>query len=143
MAGPSGWGVSQSKQRTLVHRELQRAFPALRPAEEVFFRSMFTTRNACGTEGTGRLRAESNLEKNQGAALVAHGGRSLRITNKRAAAISSGLNEIGRKMRIRHPARQWAVIEIPVYWNQGRKCKVRSLRIKEPGPPGALPGAKK
>ena len=121
--GRAGGGVSESRERTRSSRELQRLQRTLRAAEQVFFWSMFTTRNACGTEGTGRLRAESNLEKNQGAALVAHGGRSLRITNKRAAAISSGLNEIGRKMRIRHRVRQWAVIEIPVYWNQGRKCK--------------------
>ena len=72
MAGPSGWGVSQSKQRTLFHRELQRAFSALRPAESRYSRSSFTALGACATQGTGRETADRDLVEYYGAALVAY-----------------------------------------------------------------------
>ena len=62
----------------------------LRVAEHVFFLSKFTAGGACATQGTGGVRAESNLDKNEGAALVAHGVPSLRISGERAAAMVSG-----------------------------------------------------
>ena len=52
----------------------------------------FTAGGACATQGTGRERADRDLVEYYGAALVAYRGRSLRITKKKAAAISSGLS---------------------------------------------------
>ena len=46
---------------TVKYSEGQRT---LRVAEQVFFRSIFTAGGACATEGTGGVRAESNLVKN-------------------------------------------------------------------------------
>ena len=46
---------------TVKYSEGQRT---LRVAEQVFFLSSFTALGACATEGTGGIRAESDLEKN-------------------------------------------------------------------------------
>ena len=37
---------------------------SVRAAEEVFFLSRFTALGACATQGTGGVRAESDLDKN-------------------------------------------------------------------------------
>ena len=52
------------KERTISSREAQRGPAELRAAEEVFFLLIFTARGACATQGTGGVRAESDLDKN-------------------------------------------------------------------------------
>ena len=63
--GPgAGGGVSELKERTISSREAQRGPASVRVAEEVFFLSRFTALGACATQGTGGVRAESDLDKN-------------------------------------------------------------------------------
>ena len=52
------------KERTICTVNDSEGQRTLRAAEEVFFRSRFTAGGACATQGTGGVRAESNLVQN-------------------------------------------------------------------------------
>ena len=52
------------KERTFSTVKYSEGQRTLRVAEQVFFLSKFTAGGACATQGTGGVRAESNLDKN-------------------------------------------------------------------------------